>query len=41
MNLALELRTGVETLGLDLQQSQFDQLLEYLKLLGKWNRVTI
>ena len=39
MNLALELRTGVETLGLKLQQSQFDQLLEYLELLGKWNRV--
>ena len=39
MNLALELRTGVETLGLSLQQSQFDQLLEYLQLLGKWNEV--
>ena len=39
MNLALELRTGVETLGLKLQQSQFDQLLEYLELLAKWNRV--
>ena len=39
MNLALELRTGVETLGLSLQQSQFDQLLEYLQLLGRWNEV--
>ena len=37
MNLALELRTGVEALGLKLQQSQFDQLLEYLELLAKWN----
>jgi 16S rRNA (guanine527-N7)-methyltransferase len=39
MNLELELRTGAEALGLKLQQSQFDQLHEYLRLLGKWNRV--
>ena len=39
MNLADELRNGVEALGLALQQSQYDQLLEYLQLLQKWNRV--
>jgi len=39
MNLADELRNGVEALGLGLQQSQYDQLLEYLQLLQKWNRV--
>lgn len=39
MNLAAELRSGVESLGLSLQQSQYDQLLEYLSLLRKWNQV--
>jgi 16S rRNA (guanine527-N7)-methyltransferase len=39
MNLAAELRSGAEALGLDLQQSQYDQLLEYLNLLRKWNQV--
>ena len=39
MNLAAELRSGVEVLGLSLQQSQYDQLLEYLGLLQKWNQV--
>jgi len=39
MDLAGELRAGAETLGISLQQSQYDQLLEYLRLLQKWNRV--
>lgn len=39
MNLAVELRSGVEELGLSLHQSQYDQLLEYLYLLDKWSRV--
>ena len=38
MNLAGELRTGAETMGLDLYQSQYDQLLEYLYLLDKWSQ---
>lgn len=38
MNLPGELRAGASALGLDLQQSQYDQLLEYLYLLQKWNR---
>lgn len=37
MNLAEDLRVGTEALGLTLQQSQYDQLLEYLYLLDKWN----
>ena len=39
MNLGGELRTGAEALGLSLQQTQYDQLLEYLYLLEKWSRV--
>jgi 16S rRNA (guanine527-N7)-methyltransferase len=39
MDLARELRAGSEELGVSLQQSQYDQLLEYLQLLGKWNQV--
>ncbi len=39
MNLPGELRAGAEALGLDLQQSQYDQLIEYLFLLDKWNQV--
>ncbi|MDH3633098.1 MAG: 16S rRNA (guanine(527)-N(7))-methyltransferase RsmG [Gammaproteobacteria bacterium] len=39
MNLAGELRAGTEALGITLQQSQHDQLLEYLRLLEKWNQV--
>jgi 16S rRNA (guanine527-N7)-methyltransferase len=39
MNLQGELRAGAEALGLSLQQTQFDQLLEYLYLLEKWNQV--
>ena len=39
MDLASELRVGAESLGVILQQSQYDQLLEYLSLLQKWNRV--
>lgn len=39
MILAAELRSGVEALGLSLQQSHYDQLLEYLRLLQKWNQV--
>lgn len=38
MNLPGELRAGVEELGLVLFQSQYDQLLEYLYLLEKWNQ---
>ncbi len=37
MNLAGDLRAGTEALGLALHQSQYDQLLEYLYLLEKWN----
>ena len=39
MNLAGELRAGAEALGLDLHQTQYDQLLEYLYLLDKWGQV--
>ena len=39
MNLAGELRAGSEAMGITLQQSQYDQLLEYLQLLQKWNQV--
>ena len=39
MDLARELRAGSEELGISLQQSQYDQLLEYLRLLAKWNQV--
>ena len=39
MDLAGELRAGSEELGISLQQSQYDQLLEYLRLLAKWNQV--
>jgi 16S rRNA (guanine527-N7)-methyltransferase len=39
MNLPGELRAGTEALGITLQQSQYDQLLEYLQLLEKWNQV--
>jgi 16S rRNA (guanine527-N7)-methyltransferase len=39
VDLGGELRAGAETLGLELQASQYDQLLEYLYLLEKWNRV--
>ena len=38
MNLADELREGAEALGLSLHQTQYDQLLEYLYLLEKWNK---
>ena len=37
MNLSGDLRAGLEALGLALQQSQLDQLIEYLFLLDKWN----
>lgn len=39
MDLAGELRAGTDALGLTLQQTQHDQLLEYLYLLEKWARV--
>ena len=39
MDLSGELRAGAETLGLELQQSQIDQLVEFLYLLDKWNQV--
>ncbi len=38
MYLPSELRAGTTAMGLSLQQSQFDQLLEYLYLLEKWNK---
>jgi 16S rRNA (guanine527-N7)-methyltransferase len=38
MNLAGELRMGAEAMGLELYQSQCDQLLEYLYLLEKWGQ---
>jgi len=39
MNLAGELRAGTDALGLTLQQTQHDQLIEYLYLLEKWNQI--
>jgi len=39
MDLAGELRAGTDALGLMLQQTQHDQLIEYLYLLEKWNQV--
>ena len=39
MDIAGELRAGSEELGVSLQQSQYDQLLEFLQLLGKWSQV--
>ena len=39
MNLGGELRAGAEALGLELQEPQYEQLLEYLYLLDKWSRV--
>lgn len=37
--LSRSLRQGVEALGLNLDDAQQKQLLAYLALLGKWNRV--
>ncbi|UCH41072.1 MAG: 16S rRNA (guanine(527)-N(7))-methyltransferase RsmG [Gammaproteobacteria bacterium] len=34
-----ELRAGCGELGISLQQSQYDRLLEYLQLLSKWNQL--
>lgn len=39
MDLAGELRAGTDALGLTLQQTQHDQLIEYLYLLEKWNQI--
>ncbi len=39
MGLAEELRAGAGALGVELQQPQLEQLLDYLHLLEKWNRV--
>ena len=39
MDLAGELRAGTDALGLTLQQTQHDQLLEYLYLLEKWSQI--
>jgi 16S rRNA (guanine527-N7)-methyltransferase len=39
MDLAGELRAGIDALGLRLQKTQHDQLLEYLYLLEKWAQV--
>lgn len=37
--LAARLRNGIAALGLDLLDGQIQQLLDYLSLLQKWNRV--
>jgi 16S rRNA (guanine527-N7)-methyltransferase len=37
--LEAELRGGVRELGLDLEDAQIGQLLDYLVLIGKWNKV--
>lgn len=37
--LSAPLRAGAEALGLDLSETQLEQLLEFLALLQKWNRV--
>ncbi|TNF90678.1 MAG: 16S rRNA (guanine(527)-N(7))-methyltransferase RsmG [Gammaproteobacteria bacterium] len=39
MDLLSELRAGCGELGISLQQSQYDRLLEYLQLLSKWNQL--
>ena len=39
MNLDGELRAGTGALGFSLQQTQYDQLLEYLYLLEKWSQI--
>lgn len=38
MDLQGELRAGTTALGLTLHQSQYDQLIEYLALLQRWNQ---
>ncbi|MFN8696943.1 MAG: 16S rRNA (guanine(527)-N(7))-methyltransferase RsmG [Burkholderiales bacterium] len=38
-NLALRLQAGVTALGLSLSQQQQQQLLDYIVLLDKWNKV--
>ncbi len=37
--LETTLKDGVQTLGLDLSEAQFTQLLDYLALIQKWNKV--
>lgn len=39
MNLSTELSTGITSLGLELNQETQQQLLNYQKLLQKWNKV--
>ncbi len=39
MNLKEELQAGIEKLGLDANDAQQAQLLEYIALLNKWNKV--
>ncbi len=39
MSLPGELRAGVTALGLTLHQTQLDQLLEYLYLVERWNKI--
>lgn len=39
MSLREQLRDGLAELGMDLGESGRDRLLDYLALLGKWNRV--
>jgi len=39
MSLDAELRSGAAELGLALSDAQFDQLLAYLELIGKWTKV--
>ncbi|HMT57942.1 MAG TPA: class I SAM-dependent methyltransferase, partial [Ottowia sp.] len=36
---ALALRAGVQALGLSLDDRRIDQLLAYLDLLARWNKV--
>jgi 16S rRNA (guanine527-N7)-methyltransferase len=37
--LEAELRSGLDTLGLSLDDGQIQQCLDYLALIGKWNKV--
>jgi 16S rRNA (guanine527-N7)-methyltransferase len=39
MNLSAELSTGITSLGLELSQETQQQLMDYLKLMQKWNKV--
>lgn len=39
MDLEQSLRSGVQALGLELQEQQYSLLMRYLELLQKWNKV--